>query len=272
MPEEDSAYTASGTRPTVISARPSLLGFASVLGGLAVWAAVAAAGWVSPIVLPSPLEVISDCWSLLAAGYAGQSLWLNCAASLLRLTEGFGLAVLFGVPIGVAMGLSWVIQGLLDPLIEAYRPLPALSYYTLLILWLGIGESSKVAVLALAGLPPIVLAAVNAVKSVRRERIEGALSLGLSAPQLIRYVVLPSCLPALLSSMRVAFGFSYTTLVAAEMIASTSGLGWMVYRASQYAAASVVIVGLLIMGGTGILVDAALNRLQQKLVPWARHA
>ncbi|MGE0237641.1 MAG: ABC transporter permease [Parvibaculaceae bacterium] len=246
----------------------SLISIASVVIGLAAWFALASSGLFSSILLPKPAELWRVAVMLVTEGYAGRSFWSSYAISLLRVAAGFGIAVVAGSVIGMAMGLNRTIGGLLYPLIEIYRPLPALAYYSLLVLLLGIDESSKIAVLALGGLPPIVLATWDATASVRPERVEGARSLGLSRWQVICRVIFPSCLPDILTGARIGFGLSFTTLVAAEMIAATSGLGWMVYQASQYAESAVVIVGLIVMGVTGIAVDAGFRALQSWLVPW----
>lgn len=248
--------------------RFSPIGAVSVVAGLALIYGLAASGHFSEILLPKPRELWQVAMMLATDGYAGRSFWQSYAVSMLRVAAGFGTAVALGSVVGVAMGLYRPVRGLLYPIVEIYRPLPALAYYSLLVLLLGTGEASKVAVLTLGGLPPVILAAMDATLSVRKERIEGVRSLGLSRWQIIRIVVLPSCLADILTGARIGFGLSFTTLVAAEMIAATSGLGWLVYQASQYAESAIVIVGLIVMGFTGVVVDAAFRALQRRLVPW----
>lgn len=252
--------------------RVPLASVLSVVAGLALWAAVAQSGMVSGILLPRPAEMWHVAVTLLTDGYAGKSFWQSYATSMLRVTAGFGIAVVVGTIIGIAMGRSRLVASLLYPLVETYRPLPALAYYSLLVMILGTGESSKITVLTLGGLPPVILAVRDGAAAVRRERIEGARSLGLSGWQVLVRVIFPSCLPEMLVGARIAFGLSFTTLVAAEMIAATSGLGWMTYQASQYAESGVVIVGLVVMGFTGIAVDILFRRLQAWLVPWVGKA
>ena len=244
----------------------------SVVSGLALWAAVAQSGVVSSILLPRPGEMWHIAVTLLTDGYAGKSFWLSYATSMLRVTAGFGIAVVVGTIIGLAMGRSRLVASLLYPLVEIYRPLPALAYYSLLVMMLGTGEASKITVLTLGGLPPVILAVRDGAAAVRRERIEGVRSLGLNGWQVLVRVIFPSCLPEMLVGARIAFGLSFTTLVAAEMIAATSGLGWMTYQASQYAESGVVIVGLIMMGFTGIAVDVLFRWLQAWLVPWVGKA
>lgn len=233
------------------------------------WWVVTAVQIFPAVLLPSPGAVWQDFVSVSTTGYNGSSIWINLEISLSRLAVGFAFVILIGVPLGLLMGRNRVIKGILDPLLEFYRPLPALAYMSLLIIWFGIGETSKVIVLALAGLPPVIVTTAAAARSVRIERIEGARSLGLRGFSLFRYVIAPSCLPDILTGIRVGFGLSFAAIVAAELLASTSGIGWMVWNASEYAVSTVVIIGIVLMGIIGVLVDWALSSLRKRLVPWA---
>jgi taurine transport system permease protein len=239
----------------------------SVLAGLAVWKGLSTTDLVSPLVLPAP-EVV---WAEFRRLSSGGELWLNYWISLLRMAEGLGIAIVVGVPLGLLMGMSRVAKGLVNPVIELYRPLPAISYFTFLVLWFGLGESAIIAVLALGGLPPIVLETVNAVSRVRRDRLECARSMGFGNRQILLHIILPSCLPDIVTGIRVGLGLAYSVVVAAEMVASTSGLGWMVYNASQFVETSTVIVGLVLMGLTGLLLDGAVAALKYKFMPWFRY-
>ena len=244
----------------------------SVLAGFATWQLLSQSGWFSPLVLPSPVAVWDSLLVVSTKGYAGSSLWTNLAVSIARLATGFIVAIVIGVPLGLAMGSSRRINAIFYPFIEMYRPLPSLAYLGLLVIWFGIGEVSKIVLLALAALPPIVLSSAGAVRSVRVDRIEGARSLGLEGFSLFYHVVFPSCTPDILTSIRVGFGFAYTTLVAAEMIGASSGIGWMVLNASTYVVSEVVIVGIMVIGVTGVAFDGALRALQRWLVPWTGRA
>lgn len=245
-----------------------LVSILSVLGGIFIWFLVASSGIFSNILLPTPTEIGNVASMLATEGYGGRSFWECYGISMLRVALGFGIAVILGSVLGISMGLNRTVAGLLYPLVEAYRPLPALAYYSLLVLLLGIGEASIITVLTLAGLPPIILSTRDAARAVNPQRLEGAMSLGLNRRQIILKVILPSCIPDLMSSSRIGFGMSFTTLVAAEMIAGTSGLGWLVYQASQYSESAVVIVGLVAMGFTGIAIDYGFRRLQNLFSPW----
>jgi taurine transport system permease protein len=201
-------------------------------------------------------------------GYRGGTLLFHLKDSLARVLIGFLGACVTAIPLGLAMGYSTKIQAIFDPIIEFYRPLPPLAYYTLLVIWLGIENESKVALLYLAAFPPLSISAMAGVKGVSLERIQGALSLGAKRWQVFRYVIFPSCLPDIFTGMRVSIGFTYTTLVAAEMVAATSGVGWMVLDASKFLRSDVIFMGNILMGITGILLDRIIRFIELRVVPW----
>jgi taurine transport system permease protein len=165
-------------------------------------------------------------------------------------------------------GFSKPIRAALDPIIEFYRPLPPLAYYTLLVIWLGIENPSKVALLFLAAFAPLFLAVVSGVERISIDRINGARSLGASGWQLFVYVIFPSCLPEIFTGLRTAIGVSYSTLVAAEMVAAASGIGWMVLDASKFLRSDVIFVGITIMGLIAIAIDAAIRWVEKTQLPW----
>ncbi|MDJ0708184.1 MAG: ABC transporter permease subunit, partial [Leptolyngbyaceae cyanobacterium MO_188.B28] len=148
---------------------------------------------------------------------------------------------------------------------------PPLAYYTLLVIWLGIEDESKIALLYLAGFAPLYIAMVSGVRRVPRDRIHAALSLGASQWQVFTNIIFPSCLPELFTGLRTALGFMYTTLVAAEMVAAVSGIGWMVLDASKFLRSDIIFVGILIMGIIAIALDIGLRRLQDLCLPWIGH-
>ena len=180
----------------------------------------------------------------------------------------FLFAALIAVPFGLASGYNSKIRAIFEPIIEFYRPLPPLAYYTLLVLWLGIGNESKITLLFLACFAPIYISCVSAVLKIKEDYINSAYTVGASKYQIFIHVILPSCLPDIFVGIRTAVGVAYTTLVAAEMVAAKSGLGWMVLDASNYLRSDIIFVGIIIMGITGILLDQFLRILEKKIVPW----
>jgi taurine transport system permease protein len=236
---------------------------------LGLWYTLAHSGAYPNFVLPSPADVLRRLSDLVSEGYAGRSLWEHYFVTLYRAGAGFTLACVTGTALGLSMGMSSKIHATFDPFIEFYRPIPPLAYLTLMVIWLGIGELSKIIFLYLTALPPIVISTSSAVRGVRVERINGARSLGAKGWQVFRYITLPSCLPEILTGVRLAFSMTYTTVVAAEMIAAASGLGFIVFHAQRYLRTDVIFLDIFIMAITGIVFEQILRRIQGNLVPWA---
>lgn len=235
---------------------------------LAIWWAVTAAEWIEPLFLPSPAAVLSKAWLLLTQGYMESTLWQHLGASLGRIGLALGAAIVSAIPIGIAIGHNRIARGILDPLIEFYRPIPPLAYLPLIVIWCGIGELSKVLLIYLAIFAPIAIATATGVRTVDPAKLRAAQSLGATRAQLIRHVILPSALPDILTGVRIGLGVGWSTLVAAELIAATSGLGFMVQSAAQFLVTDVVVLGILVIALIAFALEMSLRALQRKLVPW----
>lgn len=248
----------------------SLLTISSLSVGalLWVWWAVTASGLIEPLFLPSPQAVLARGWQLLGEGYMNASLWQHLGASLERIGLGLLAATATAIPLGIAIGRHRIVRGIFDPLIEFYRPIPPLAYLPLIVIWCGIGELSKVLLIYLAIFAPIAIATATGVRTVDPARLRAAQSLGATPLQLIRHVILPNALPEILTGVRIGLGVGWSTLVAAELIAATEGLGFMVQSAAQFLVTDVVILGILIIALIAFALELGLRALQRKLVPW----
>lgn len=236
---------------------------------LSLWWVSTEYGWVPPLFLPTPASIKNaflQAWSGNIQG--GQGLLVHLQWSALRVFGAFALATITAVPVGIAMGVSRVMRGIFDPPIEFYRPLPPLAYLPLIVIWFGIDETSKIILIYLACFAPIALAAKAGVRSASVEQINAALSLGATRWQLIRHVILPAALPDIIVGLRIAIGFGWTTLVAAEMIAATVGLGQMVLNASNFLRTDIVIMGILLIGLVAWSFDLLMRWIEAKVVPW----
>ena len=245
-----------------------LLSFGTVCVIVALWFLATRNGWIKPLFLPSPQAVWAQIVDVSRDGFADASLLTHIGWSALRVFGAFALAALTAIPVGILMGVNRVARGVFDPLVEFYRPLPPLAYLPLVVIWMGIGEGSKVLLIYLAMFAPLALSARAGVKSVAIEQIHAAYSMGASRGQVLKYVILPAALPEILTGMRIAIGFGWTTLVAAEMVAATAGLGFMVLTASKFMATDVVIMGILVIGVLALLFDLGMRWLERRLVPW----
>lgn len=240
----------------------------TVLAILILWFAATSFNWVDRKLIPSPKDV----WTAflgVCKDYKGHSLLQHIGVSMQRLFLAFALAVVTAVPLGLLSGFSKKVRAVFEPIIEFYRPLPPLAYYTLLVLALGIDNASKIALLFLACFAPIYVACVSAVVRVNKDHINSAYTLGAGKGQVFFSVIFPSCLPEMFTGLRTSIGVGYSTLVAAEMVAANVGIGWMVLDAKNWLRNDIVFVGIIIMGITGILINVILNLIEKKLVPWS---
>ncbi|MET1029756.1 ABC transporter permease subunit [Domibacillus tundrae] len=244
------------------------ISFISVIVLFVIWFAVTNLGWVDSYFIPQPQAVWSSFVLLITEGYKGASLLTHISNSLFRLFTALLFAFITAVPLGLLCGYSNYIRAIFDPIIEFYRPLPPLAYYALLVLWLGIEDESKIALLYLSAFAPLFIATVASVQKLPGDRINAALSLGAKKRNILWHIILPSCQPDILTGLRTAIGITYATLVAAEMVAATSGIGWMVLDASKYLRSDIVFVGIIIMGVIAILLDGLLRLYQSRRFSW----
>lgn len=233
-----------------------------------VWWLVTALGWVKPLFVPSPASIVMKFVEIWNVGFTGTPFIDHVLVSTARVFGAFLLACAIGLPLGLAMGMSPVIRGIFDPPIEFYRPIPPLAYLPLMIIWFGIGETSKVLLIFLSVFAPVVMGARSGVRSAAIEQIHAAYSFGATRWQVMRYVIMPSALPEILTAMRIGTGFGWTTLVAAEMVAATKGLGYMVLSASQFLQTPIVILGIFIIAIIAFAFDLLMRFLERRLVPW----
>ncbi len=240
----------------------------TVLALFALWWLVSALALVPPLFLPSPLAVMHKFYAVATEGFVDATLWQHASTSILRVFVALLLALVSAVPLGIWIGLNRRARAVFDPLIEFYRPIPPLAYLPLIVIWCGIGELSKVLLIYLAIFAPLTIATVQGVRRVHPQRLLSALSLGASRWQLIRFVVLPSALPDVLTGVRIGLGVGWSTLVAAELIAATRGLGFMIQSAAQFLVTDVVIMGILVIALIASIFEFGIRWLQRKYVPW----
>lgn len=239
-----------------------------VLAIVFLWFYTTSIGIVSETLVPSPQSVWNSFIDILKNGYKGSTLLEHLMASMGRLIKAYILAMITAIPLGLLSGYHSKVRAFLEPIIEFYRPLPPLAYYTLLVLWMGIGDGSKIMLLFLAGFAPIYIACASGVNKVKQDYILGAQTLGANARQIFVYVIFPAVLPDIFTGLRTSLGVEYTTLVAAEMVAAVSGIGWMVLDASNYLRSDIMFFGIILMGITGILLDQILKVIEQSIVHW----
>lgn len=258
-------------RPRPARVPPWLATLLTVAALLALWWLAASLGWVSPVFLPHPAKVLAAVSRLVGAGYVDGTLFEHAGASLGRVFSALAASVLVAVPIGLAIATSPLGRGILDPLIEFIRPLPPLAYLPLIIIWFGIGEASKVLVIALAMLAPIAISTAAGVRSASLSQVNAARSFGAGRLAVLLHVQLPSALPSILTGIRIALGAGWSTLVAAELVAASRGLGFMIQSAAQFLVTDIVIVGILVISALAFAFEALLRLVERLFVRWSGH-
>ena len=237
---------------------------AALAGLVVLWEGLARAGLVPVLFLPPPLGVLREGWEMAASG----ELLTHLGASLQRLLVGFAVGALAGVAVGVTVGFFAVADAVGAPIIAATFPIPKIALLPLLVLWLGLGEPSKVAVIALGVFFPMAINTVTGVREADPLLIRAAVAFGSRRWSVIRKVVLPSALPMILAGLRLGAGTALLLLVAAEMVAVESGIGFLILHAGNIMATTKLMVGIVVLSALGLLSQWGLARLERVLIPW----
>ncbi len=231
---------------------------------LLAWEALSRAGWISPRTIAAPSSIVASAWELTAAG----DLPVDLAVSLARVAAGFAIGASLGVVLAVAAGLSRLGEDALDAPMQMLRTLPHLALVPLFILWFGIGEFPKVALVTLGALFPVYLNLFAGIRGVDPKLLEAGRVFGLGRLALIRRIVLPGALPSLLTGLRYALGVSWLTLVVAEQINATSGIGHMINDARDFLRTDIIVVGLLVYALLGLGADAVVRAIEGRALRW----
>ncbi len=237
------------------------LAFAAVL---IVWQAVCQWGSVSPLFLPGPVRIAVTLWRLVASGEIWPHLW----ASLIRIAGGWAVGTVTGLAIGLAMGLFTVARAVGMPMVSALFPIPKIALLPLLILWLGIGETSKIATIALGVFFPTVIAVYSGVDNVPRNLIRMAQSFEVPAPAIVWKVILPGAMPTILAGFRISAATALLLVVSAEMIGAETGLGAFVLQAGNLMQTDQLLAGVLILSLLGLIIGRAISALERRLLRW----
>lgn len=272
----EAARRGGGGGPMPLSV-PRVLGLIVLL---AVWAGIAATGAIPQQYLPSPSAVwqafldANRCVPLegnpdrIVCGAQNYYLWEHLLASLQRIAVGVGAALAVGLAVGFLMALFRPVGALLSPYLNFIRALPPLGYIGLIIIWVGIGEPAKYWLLFLAAFPPIVIATISGVKSTSLDRIHAVQSMGANRWQVLRYVTLPGALVSIVGGVRLAAGFAWTTVVAAELNNGIPGIGGLAYVSGTQLNTPLTLASVIVIGLTALALDGILQLVGNRLVPW----
>ena len=247
---------------------PLIVSIGSVLSILVLWFVVTTLKIIPELFLPSPAAVWQKFIEVSQQGFMKATLWQHLAESIGRVFSALIAAIVIGVPLGLWMGLNKWVRAVFDPLVELLRPIPPLAYLPLLVIWFGIGETTKVLLIFFSILAPIIISSAHGVISHQKNRERAALSLGATRLQVLQYVILPTALPHILTGVRIGLGVGWSTLVAAELVAADRGIGFMVQSAAQFLITDTVILGIIVIAIVAVSFELFLRWLQKQLAPW----
>jgi NitT/TauT family transport system permease protein len=242
------------------------LGIAFFVLFFAVWALATLGGFVSKTFLADPITMVKSGWVLLAEmGFAtdiGMTVW--------RVLGGFVIAAALALPLGVAMGAWKPVEAFFEPFVSFARYLPASAFIPLLILWAGIGEAQKLAVIFIGSFFQLVLMIAVVVGNTRRDLVEAAYTLGSSDASLVRRVLIPGAAPEIAEILRMVLGWAWTYVIVAELIGASSGIGHMITDSQALLATDQIIFGIIVIGLIGLASDMAFKAMNRSLFPWAQ--
>lgn len=241
------------------------LAAAGTLGFILVWSAAAASGITSRTFLPAPWDVIVRFGDLLVHPFAGHVLQEHLVSSLQRFSMGFGLAVLVGIPLGLLMAWFRWIDRIVSPLFEAVRFVAPIAWVPFAALWFGTGIGGPVLIIFMGAFPPVLINTYRGAQQVDRKYIEASQMLGASAWRSMTQVLLPGAVPSIVAGLRISAGLGWQSLVGAELIVASSGVGYLMVKGQAALSTATVVCGMAAIGLVGLVIDAALRWLQQSI-------
>ncbi len=264
------ARDGGGVRPSrpLLSRRHAtlLLKCSSVIGFLLLWHVATTSGLVSGVFLPPPGQVFDQAADLIRSG----ELWVAVLVSSERVFAGFALAGLVAVPLGVVMAVWWPAKALIDPFVSLLRPLPSITWIPLTILWLGIGEQQKIAIVFLGSWIYILFYTLAAVQRIDPLLVRAARNLGASDLAVMTQVILPAALPGIIAGLKITLAIAWSCVLSAEMVAAQTGLGALIWQGKDWGNLPLVLVGMVSISITVLIADALAERLERVLLPWER--
>lgn len=245
-------------------ARGALRGITGFAVAIGLWQLLATTGWINEVLLPAPLQLFDTFAYMLRDG----TLVRHVTASMERVLVGFLLAVLVGLLLGVLLGWFRSLSDFVKPVVEALRPIPPIAWTPIAILWFGIGSAPGYFLVFVGAVFPVFVSSYSAVRNIERSQINAALCLGASPRMVIFDVLIPASLPVIFPGLRIALGVGWMCVVAAELIAAQSGLGYMIQQSRMLLQTAQVVTGMITIGIIGFSMNALMTVLERRLIPW----
>ncbi|ANY63296.1 ABC transporter permease [Comamonas aquatica] len=236
----------------------------SLLAFLLAWELICRLGFVAPIFLPPPSQVFARASSMTEQG----TLAWHVLASARRVMVGFLAAVIVAIPLGIWLGTSRIARAIFDPVVSFLRPLPSMSWIPLSLLWFGITETQKYSIVFMGSFVPALLYVMEATRSIDPLLVRAARNLGANRWQVMREVLLPGCLPQIISGMKIILGLSWTCVISAELVAAKEGLGFMIMNGKEFFQTDTVVLGMVLISFTVLATDLVVRALERWLLDW----
>lgn len=250
--------------------RRVLVGVLTLMAVCLIWWFVTTRGIVSPIRLPTPGDTFDAFMQIATEGYGNARLDVHILHSLKLVLIGFSVAVLLGVPLGLAMGSSTTVEAFVNPAFLFLRPIPPLAWIPLSIVWLGLGDGSKILVIFVGAFVPSVINSYTGARTMPQHQVEAAATLGIGRLAFIFEVLIPAALPMIFTGLRLSLQAAWTTLVAGELIGASFGLGYILNQASQDIYIPMIVVAMITVAVLGALMTTGLGLLETRLTPWRK--
>lgn len=241
-----------------------LFALAGMLLPLAAWWGLSGSGWMDKVFMPGPMDVLVRVYTWFKNDNLLNDMWI----STYRVVAGFALSALLAIPLGIMIGTYRPVQALLEPLTDFIRYMPAVAFIPLVMLWVGIDESSKIAIIFIGTFFQMVLMVAEDIRRVPVTQIEAAQTMGATRSEIVSLVIVQSAKPALLDTLRITMGWAWTYLVVAELVAANSGLGYSILKAQRFMQTDKIFAGIILIGLIGLAIDQMFRWLHRKNFPW----
>ncbi|WP_207002307.1 ABC transporter permease [Trinickia mobilis] len=238
----------------------------SLIAFIGIWELVCRLGLVDPIFLPAPSQVFARGVRL----YENHVLLMDVVSSTRRVMVGFLAAAFVSIPLGIALGTSRAARAVFDPLLSFLRPLPSMSWIPLSLLWFGIDETQKYSIVFMGSFAPALLYVIDATQSIDPILVRAARNLGANRWQVMREVILPGCMPQILSGMKVILGLSWTCVISAELVAAQEGLGFLIMNGKEFFQTDTVVLGMVMISITVLITDAVFRFIERGVLSWQK--
>jgi ABC-type nitrate/sulfonate/bicarbonate transport system permease component len=248
----------------------SIMKITTIVVLIVIWEFLSRAGYLNPLHFPSPSKLIATFWELITIGYpTGITVWVHIRATVVRILQGYALAAVVAIPLGLVIGRSYLLQRAANPVITFARSIAVISLLPLAIAWFGVGELARVLLITWGCFWAILTNTIQGARQVDVNYINAGKMLGCGRKQMFWRVILPATLPRIFAGMKISLGVGFMIIIAVEMVGTIKGLGALIQQARFYYSSHIAIDGMIFIGIFGLLISFVLDKLERFILPWA---